>query len=103
MVVLEKTDSSQLAFFWSNSQSSNYQYRHPISKRKMEILASSQAEMNAIIAEQKIRAALTRNITPAADRVHKFGEEVLVYSEKEKKLIGAETIVDITRKMKTIQ
>lgn len=53
-------------------------------KERMEILPKSQKEMNSIIAERRILAALTRNVRPASDRVYRLGDEFLVFSEKKK-------------------
>lgn len=44
--------------------------------------------MNNIIAERSVLAALKRDIPPAAYRQYKLGEEVLVYSEKDKNWLG---------------
>ena len=52
--------------------------------------------MNTIIAERKVLAALTRDNPPAADRVYNLGEEVLVYSEKEKDWKGPFIVVECT-------
>lgn len=51
----------------------------------MQVLSAAQAEMSAVIAERKIKTALTRDIASAANRVYKTAEEVLVYSGNEKK------------------
>ena len=58
--------------------------------------------MNSIVAERRVLAALTRDIPPAADRTYKFGEEVLVYSEREKKWLGPYIVVDCTGRQVTI-
>lgn len=39
----------------------------PQQKERMEIMAKSQSEMNSIIAERKIKSALTKEISPAVD------------------------------------
>ena len=75
----------------------------PTQKQRMEIIKSAQAEMNSIVAERRVLAALTRDIPPAADRNYKLGEEVLVYSEKEKKWIGPYIVVDSTGRQVTIR
>lgn len=69
----------------------------------MDILAASQAEFNAIFAERKKMTALTRDIPPAADRFYKLEEEVLAYSEKEKKRLGPLIVVDVIGRMITVQ
>lgn len=47
--------------------------------------------------------ALTRHIPPAANRVYKMGEKILVYSENEKRWVGSLIVVDITGRMITVQ
>lgn len=75
----------------------------PTQIERMEILPAAQAEMISIVAERKIMTALTRDIPPAADRVYKTGEEILVYSENEKKRIGAFIFIDVKGRMITVQ
>ena len=53
----------------------------PTQKERMEALASAQMEMNSIIAERRISAALQRNIPRSAGQVLEVGDEVLVYRE----------------------
>ena len=50
----------------------------------MRLVTSTQMEMNAIIPERIMQAALTRQIPPAADRTYQIGGEVLVFSEHDK-------------------
>lgn len=50
----------------------------------MDALKTAQAETNLIVAEWRVREALTGNNPPAADQTYKLGEEVLVYSEENK-------------------
>ena len=54
----------------------------------MKLLISAQIEMNAIVAERRIQAALTRQIRPASDRTYQLGDEVLVFSEQDKTWLG---------------
>ena len=60
----------------------------PIHEERRRLLVSAQIEMNAIIAERRIQAALTRQIPPAAHRVYQLGDEVLVFSEIDKNWLG---------------
>ena len=53
----------------------------PAQEERLKLLISAQMEMNAIVAERRIQAALTRQIPPAADRTYQLGDEVLVFSE----------------------
>lgn len=71
-------------------------------KVRMEILVVAQAEMNAIIAERKIITLLTRNIFRETKGVCKLGEEVLDFSEKEKKQIVPMISVAVTGRIITI-
>lgn len=48
-------------------------------------------------------AALTRNISIAAGRLYEMVEEILLYSEKETKWIGALSVVYVTGRMITIK
>lgn len=66
-------------------------------------MGDAQAEMNAIMAERKIMTALTGDIPLAANCIYKIEEEVLVYSENEKKWTGKLLVVDITGRMITLQ
>lgn len=54
--------------------------------------------MIAIIAERKIMTTKTKIIPPASNRIYNVGEEILVYSDNEKKWVGPVIIVDITKK-----
>ena len=56
----------------------------PSQKERMEALSKAQMEMNSIVAERRVLAALTRNIPPAGKYTYILGEEVLVYSESNK-------------------
>ena len=75
----------------------------PNQKERLEIIKIAQAEMNSIVAERRVLAALTRDIPPAADRTYKIGEEVLIYSEKEKKWLGPFIVVDCTGRLVTVR
>ena len=75
----------------------------PSQKERMEILVRAQMEMNAIVAERRIMAPLTKDIPPAADRVCELGEEVLVFAEKEKKWTGPSIVVNVHGRMITVQ
>ena len=74
----------------------------PNQKERIGMIKSAQAEMNSIVAERKVLSALTRNIPPAADRVFKLGEEVLVYHEQNKKWEGPYIVVDCTGRNITV-
>lgn len=51
----------------------------------MKTVATAQAELNAIIAKQRIQSASTNEIPPPADGQYKLEEEILVYSKQEKR------------------
>ena len=74
----------------------------PKQRERMDMIKKAQAEMNTIVAERRVLAALTRDIPPAADRTYKLGEEVLVYSELNKRWEGPFIIVDCTGRQVTI-
>lgn len=61
----------------------------------MESFAAIQAEINAITVEKRIMTVLTKAILHAADRLYKIGEEVVLYSEKEKKWLVPLIVVDL--------
>ena len=69
----------------------------------MNAIKTAQAEMNSIIAERGVLAALTRDIPPAADRTDKIGEEVLVFSEKDKHWLGPFIVMDCTGRLVTVR
>lgn len=48
----------------------------------MNAIKIAEAVMNSIIAERKVLEAITKNISPAADRSYWLGEECLVYFGK---------------------
>lgn len=75
----------------------------PTQKERMEALKTAQAEMNSIVAERRVVEALTRNIPPAADRVYKLGEEVLVYSEAKREWVGPFEVVHVHGRMITVK
>lgn len=41
-------------------------------------------EMNAVVAERKISAALSMNVSAAVDQVYSHGDDVSIYREKER-------------------
>lgn len=69
----------------------------------MEVLAATQAEMNAIIAGTNIMISLTRDLPSVVDGVYKLGEELSVYSEKHKKWIGSLNFIHVRRAIVPIQ
>ncbi len=75
----------------------------PNQKERMEAIKLAQAEMNSIIAERRVLAALTKKIPPAADRQYNLGEEVLIYDEKVKEWVGPAIVVDCTGRMVTVR
>ena len=75
----------------------------PTQDERMGLLTSGQMEMNAIIAERRIQAALTKQIPPAADRTYRLGDEVLVFCEQDKTWIGPFTVMHVQGRMITIQ
>ena len=58
--------------------------------------------MNSIIAERRVRTALSKEVPPAADIVYQIGEELLFHSEKEKEWIGPFIVTGISGRMITI-
>ena len=74
----------------------------PLQREIMAIIKKAQAERNSILGERRVLEALTRNIPPAADRTYKLGEEVLVYSEKDKKWEGPFIVLDFTGRQVTV-
>lgn len=74
----------------------------PTQRERMKILSEARIEMNTTIAEKRIATALQKNVTSAADRVYMFGDEVLVYEEKEKKWIGPYIVKKVNHKIATI-
>ena len=75
----------------------------PTQSERMRLLATAQMEMNAIVAERRVQAALTRQIPPAADRVYQLGDEVLVFSEQDKNWLGPFVVMHVQGRMITIQ
>ncbi len=75
----------------------------PEQKERLEMIKTAQAEMNSIVAERRVLAAVTRDVPPATDRTYKLGEDVLVYSEKEKEWLGPFIVVDVTGRLVTVQ
>lgn len=71
-------------------------------KEKKKIPAAAQAEMNSVAAKRKNLTAVIREILPAANRLYKIEEKVLIYSGKEK-LAWAIYFRQNSRKMITIQ
>lgn len=53
----------------------------------MDVIKTVQAELNSNTAERNVLEALTKNISPTADREYKLSKEVLEYSEEMKVLI----------------
>lgn len=51
----------------------------------IEVPAAAQAEISTNKAERKIRTVLNSDVSSASDRVYKLEEEILAYSEKDKK------------------
>ena len=71
----------------------------PAQKEWTLALSKAQMEMNAVVAERRILAALTRSIPTATDFVFELGQEVLVYQERSKEWIGPATITGIRDKI----
>ena len=55
--------------------------------------------MDAVVAERRILAALTRSIPAATDLVLEIGQEVLLYKERSKAWIGPAPITGIREKI----
>jgi hypothetical protein len=56
----------------------------PKQRDRMAALAAAKMEMSAIVSENRISVALAHNVPSSVDRAYEFGEEVLVFREKEK-------------------
>lgn len=69
----------------------------------MHLLASAQIEMSAIIAERRVQATLTRQITPAADLEYQIGDEALAFSEQEKNWVELSIVMHVQKRMITIE
>ena len=67
----------------------------PAQKERMLALSKAQMEMNAVVTERRILAALPRSIPTATNVVFEIGQEVLVYQERSKEWIGPATITGI--------
>lgn len=65
----------------------------------MLVLSEAQVEMNKILAERRILAALTRSIPAATDVVYRVGQEVLVYQERSREWIGPAKGIEIQDKL----
>lgn len=52
--------------------------------------------MNTIIAEQKLLAAFSRNIPPAADQTYKLRDQALAYNRNKKQWEGLYIVVDFS-------
>lgn len=72
-------------------------------KERTEVFAGTQAEFSEVVEESKIMTELIRIIPLAAHSPYKMRKNKLVYSEKEKKLLGPLMVVDVTRTLITIQ
>lgn len=75
----------------------------PNQKDRLEAIKTAQAEMNAIVAERRIRTALAYEITPPSDRIYKVGEEVHVCSENRIDCIGPLRVESMQGRMVTVQ
>lgn len=53
----------------------------PSLKERMKALKTAQSEINLIVAERKVCAALTHDISPVSLRTYKLDKETLVYSK----------------------
>ena len=71
----------------------------PTQKERMLAPSRAQMEMNAVVAQRRILAALTRSIPAATDLVLEIGQEILVYQERSKEWIGPATITGIREKI----
>ena len=69
----------------------------------MRLQKSASVEMNAIMAERRIQAALIRQIPPAAHRTYQLGDEVLVFSEQDKNWLGTFIVMHPQGRMINIQ
>lgn len=69
----------------------------------METLKSAQAEMNSIVAENRVLKTLTRNIPLPADKNQKLSEEAPVYSDVKKELIEPFDIVHVNGRLMAVQ
>lgn len=65
----------------------------------MQVSTAVEAEMNVVIAKRKKITALTRDMPRLLVTFMKMGEEVLAYSENEKKFVDSILVADIIGKM----
>lgn len=75
----------------------------PTQRERLQALKLAQAEMNSIVAERRVLAALNKSIPSAADRNYKLGEKVLIYSETSKTWIGPYIVIDCTGRIVTVK
>ena len=71
----------------------------PAQKERMLARSMAQLEMNAVVAERRILAALFRSIPTEADLAFEIGQEVLVYQERSKEWIEPATSTCIRDKI----
>ncbi len=71
-------------------------------KYRMEALATARAEMETIVAAQRIQKGLRSKIPPSAKYLFKPGEDVKVFREEPKKWIGPFSVVRVENKIITV-
>ena len=69
----------------------------------MEALKNAQAEMNAILAETRVKRALLHKVPNAANYVIRPGTEVLAYREAEKQWRGPLLVSVVKDKIVTVK
>ena len=70
---------------------------------RMKTLTSAQMEMNTIVAERRIQAALSRQIPTAADKIYQLGDEILVFCEPDKTWLGPFIVMHVQGRIIIIQ
>lgn len=69
----------------------------------MKLPATAQAEINAVMVEEKITTTLARETPPAAYRVYKLVMGVLQYCDRYQNWIGALNNFAVTERMAEIK
>jgi hypothetical protein len=74
----------------------------PNQRDRLDSVKNAQAEINNIIAEQRIQEAMMRKVTPATDYILKPGQPVRVYREEVEAWFGPFSVRDVVGKKLTV-
>lgn len=69
--------------------------------KRTNIIAKSQIEIRAIVAERKLHTALTRKVPQYSGHIYHIAEKALVYSKRFDKWTGLHTVIFIDESMIT--